>query len=144
MAKTWNMILEGEDGIEIPLTGIDTMDIIGTETLNLRFIAALKWNIEKKPHYKAQGRVKSLESSTGDKPDVNTVGIIRATAANDDIEMGFFFLKTEKGRIQVIALWPDDYARVCKVKKELYKRFILSIVNSPESYAKVSIVLPKT
>jgi hypothetical protein len=144
MVKTWNIVLEVEDGTELSLTGIDAKDIIGIATLNSRYIAALKWNLENKPHYKAIGRVKSLESSAGDKPDINTVGFIRATAANDDVKMGFFFIKAAKGSLQVIALWPDDYASACKVKKELYNRFVVSLVQSPTFYAEVSIVLPKT
>ncbi len=142
MEKIWKIILEGEKGDDISLTGIDTVDIIGIGTLNSRYISALKWNIENKPHYRVIGRVKSLESSAGDQPDVHTVGVILATAVGDDIEMGLFFIKAAKGSYQVIALWPDDFARACKVKKDLYKRLIVSLVQNSAFFAKVSIVLP--
>lgn len=143
MAKTWSMVLEGGDGKDISLTGIDAIDIIGAGTLNSRYIANLKWNITNKPHYKAIGRVKSLESSTGEKPDVNSVGVILATAASEEVEMGIIVIKTVKGRLQVLALWPDAFASACKNKKERYTRFIVSLVQVPAFFGKVSIILPK-
>lgn len=144
MAKTWNLVLVEDDGTEISLIGFDAMEIIETVVFNSRLITALKWHIEKTPHYKAQGRVKTLESSTGDKLDVNTVGVIRATAASDDVSMGLFFIKTAKGSLQVLALWDDAFANACKKKKDRYQRFILNIVQVPTFFAKVSIILPKT
>ncbi|NVM54236.1 MAG: hypothetical protein HWN66_11090 [Candidatus Helarchaeota archaeon] len=144
MAKTWNVTMEGEDlgsSDDINLTFIDSKEIIGKAPLNKRFIDDLRWNIEKHPHYKAIRNIKSIESSTGDKPATNTVGVILASAASDDLQFGFLFTEIKKDSYEIIALWPDDFARVCKAKKELYKKFIVNLVQNPTTFAEVSVVL---
>ncbi len=143
MAKIWNIVIEGAEGNEIPFTGIDAEDIIGMKILNSMYIKVLDDYIKKQPHYKVIGRVKRLESSAGETPDVNTVGVTLAIGASDDVEMGFFFIKAAKG-FQVFALWPEDFADVVKRKPELYQRLFTSIVHHPGLFAKVSIVLPTT
>ena len=49
--------------------------------------------------------------------------------------------KIKKDSYEVIGLWPDDFAKVCKAKKELYKKFIVNLVMNPATFEKVMIIL---
>ncbi|HUY00455.1 MAG TPA: hypothetical protein VMV49_12925 [Candidatus Deferrimicrobium sp.] len=145
MAKTWNITLEREElgkGNEETLTFFDSMEIIGKANLNRRYIDGLKWNLKNKSHYKTIHKVKNVESSAGEKPAINTVGIILASVANEDMKSGFLFIKIAEGRYEIIALWPDDFARVCKAKKEIYGKMLVSIVQNPAIFSEVAIAIP--
>ena len=144
MAKTWNVTMEGADlgpGDDIKVTFLDSKDIIGKAPLNKRFVDDLKYNIKNHSHYQAIRNIKSIESSTGDKPATNTVGVIVAKAANDDLQFGFLFTELKKDSYEVIGLWPDDFARACKAKKDIYKKFMVNLVQNPATFANVQVIL---
>jgi len=145
MEKTWKITIEAEEpetGNEQAIIFFDSQEIIGKATLNKRFVDDLKWNFKNKQHYKIMRNVKNVKSSAGDKLAINSVGIILATVANEDIKSGFLFTKTDKGGYEIIALWPEDFARACKASIEIYRRMIVSIVQNPALFQEVSIVLP--
>ena len=144
MAKTWNVTMEGADlgpSDDFNVTFLDSKDIIGKAPLNKRFVDDLKYNIKNHSHYKAIRNIKSIESSTGDKPATNTVGVIVAKAASDDLQFGFLFTEIKKDSYEIIGLWPDDFARVCKAKRDMYRKFMVNLVQNPATFADVQVVL---
>ena len=145
MAKTWEIILEGADpgtADDIQLTFFDSNEILGKATLNKRYIDDLKWNLQNKTHYNTIRNIKSIKSSAGKTLTATDVGVILATVANEDMKIGLLVKGTEKGGFELIALWPDDFARACKVRKSIYQKMVISLVQNPALFAEVSIIVP--
>lgn len=144
MTKTWDITMEGEEsgvGDDITLIFADSEEIIGEATLNKRFVEALEWNIKNKPHYKAIRNVKSIKSSTGDELNIKDVGVILASVASEELKIGLLFVtETKKGGYKIIGLWPDEFARVCKRKRDIYGKMVVNLVQNPAFWQEVSVI----
>ncbi len=146
MTKTWNVRMEGaEPGVDddYTLTFADSTEIIGSATLNKRFVDDLSWNLKNKPHYKTIRNIKSIESSTGDEIHTNTIGVILASVAADDLKIGLLFvIDTTKNGYKIIGLWPDEFAKVCKKRKDIYGKMMVNLVQNPAFWQEVSVIFP--
>ena len=145
MVKTWNVTLEGKkkgSQDDWTLTFFDAAEFVEGKPLGKRYVDDMKYQIKNNSHYEAIKNVKQVKSSSGEEIPGSAAGVILATAGGGDPKIGFLFKETKTGGIEIFGLWPEDFAKVCKRKSDIYRAFLARLVQDPAFFEDVSVILP--
>ncbi len=146
LVKTWNIVLQREEKgtfHDWSISFTDAAEYVGDLALSERYKDDLIDQIKRNSHYYFMRNIKSVKSSTNDDFSKSSVGLILATTANDNIKFGFLFEDLKLRGLKIIALWPEHFANACKEDPDIHKIFIVRLVQNPEFFSNVSVILPK-
>ncbi|MCD6491161.1 MAG: hypothetical protein ACP6IQ_07775 [Candidatus Njordarchaeia archaeon] len=144
MVKKWKVIFEGESpgaADDFTLEFVDIRDIMG-KTLGLKreAIEIINDKIKNLDNYHAIGNIKEIVGPEGE--DIIEEACIALLAIDQkDLRFGFLFAFIDN-EITLLALWPEGYANAVKEDVKLLSGVIYYMVEKPENWKRVDLILP--
>lgn len=145
----WDVTFEGESpgsADDFVLSFVDSSFLVGEPLLTNEFIDDLVLITKQTDHYNIIGNIKEIIDDEGvnqsDKNICAILGILR-----NGLRIGFLIgnvIVDNQDFWHIAAVWPEGLARKVVENPEVFKTALLLLVDQPEEWARVDIIIPLT
>jgi hypothetical protein len=143
----WDVTFEGEKpgtADDFVLSFVDSSFLVGEPLLTNQFVDDLVLITKQTDHYNIIGNIKEIIDDEGvNQSDKNIYAILGIL--NNGLRIGFLIgnvIENSQDFWHVAAVWPEGLARKVLENPEVFRTALLLLVDQPETWARVDIIIP--